>query len=623
MELNIFVPITKIDVAKRLVYGAVASETPDKSGESMDYKTAKPEFAKWSADIAKVTEGKSVGNMRVMHGNKVAGKFTDIAFDDDNKRIEMCGKVVDDVEWNNVLEGCYTGFSMGGSYLKRWVDGDVTKYTPRVAEVSLVDNPCIPDATFSVVKADGSIELKKFIQHKETTVTQPTNDQVAARAREMAKAAGDETKWASHVEEARAEFDRAADPLKKTAPVTEVPVVVGETDNTIDVAMVTKTVADDFGVEQVWKSKDGTTFKKKADALAHNEKLATDEAIAKAVAPVTEVIAEINAALGKTDVVKDDDMAQAAPGAGTGAADGEDPDTATKIAAVDGNAGNNADVPAAGTDAGPKVVTGGDTAVDADKDKELATRSTAETTKAATPLGLKKGLWIVSCASDLLSQINSICDAFADEQFWEQDMDAAPVVAQFKAWVMDGAKLLQALVVEETQEIIQDGGDIDDGILALYAAPGKKRDALVKLFGASKVGVALEKATQSSDTRVQSMHDNAVELGATCEHAEKSAATGELKKMAAERDGLQKSLGELGNTLKDVLERVKKVEAQPMPGGAIRNNLTTLDKSVDSGLPAADPTFEARLAKMTSDQISMLLIKLSQQNGQKFGPQGT
>ncbi|MGD0144300.1 MAG: hypothetical protein ABSC92_14185 [Rhizomicrobium sp.] len=163
--LNLFVPLTKVDVEKRLVYGTVAEEIADRSGEIMDYETAKPEFAKWSADIAKASDGKSVGNLRSMHGSVAAGKLESIAFDDAAKRIEACGKVIDDGEWNKVLEGVYTGFSMGGKYLRRWRDAEaphLTRYTPQPAEVSLVDNPCIPTATFEVVKADGSMELRKF-----------------------------------------------------------------------------------------------------------------------------------------------------------------------------------------------------------------------------------------------------------------------------------------------------------------------------------------------------------------------------------------------------------------------------------------------------------------------------
>ena len=165
MDFRLFVPLTKVDVEKRLVFGTIAEEIADRADEIMDYESARPEFEAWSAEIAKASDGRSLGNLRAMHGSVAAGKLESIAFDDASKRIECCGKVVDDAEWNKVLEGVYTGFSMGGRYLKRWKDEAnplLTRYTPRPAEVSLVDNPCIPTATFEVVKEDGTSELRKF-----------------------------------------------------------------------------------------------------------------------------------------------------------------------------------------------------------------------------------------------------------------------------------------------------------------------------------------------------------------------------------------------------------------------------------------------------------------------------
>ncbi len=165
MDFRLFIPITKVDVEKRLVYGTIAEEIPDKAGEIMDYESARPEFEAWSAEIAKASDGRSLGNLRAMHGQVAAGKLESLAFDDAAKRVECCGKVVDDAEWNKVLEGVYTGFSMGGEYLKRWKDPEnpqLTRYTPKPSEVSLVDNPCIPTATFEVLKEDGLTELRKF-----------------------------------------------------------------------------------------------------------------------------------------------------------------------------------------------------------------------------------------------------------------------------------------------------------------------------------------------------------------------------------------------------------------------------------------------------------------------------
>jgi len=165
MDLQLFIPITKIDVAQRLVYGTIAEEIPDHADEIMDYATAKPMFEAWSQDIEKASRGRSVGNLRAMHGSVAAGKLDQIHFDDDARRIATVAKVVDDAEWKKVLEGVYTGFSMGGRYVERWPDPEnpqLTRYTPQPMEVSLVDHPCIPSATFEVVKADGTIELRKF-----------------------------------------------------------------------------------------------------------------------------------------------------------------------------------------------------------------------------------------------------------------------------------------------------------------------------------------------------------------------------------------------------------------------------------------------------------------------------
>jgi len=165
MDFQLFIPIEKIDVAQRLVFGTIAEEIPDHADEIMDYDSAKPEFEAWSAEIAKASNGRSVGNLRAMHGSVAAGRLDQIHFDDDARRIATVAKVVDDAEWQKVLEGVYTGFSMGGRYVNRWPDPKnpaLTRYTPRPLEVSLVDHPCIPSATFEVVKADGSVELRKF-----------------------------------------------------------------------------------------------------------------------------------------------------------------------------------------------------------------------------------------------------------------------------------------------------------------------------------------------------------------------------------------------------------------------------------------------------------------------------
>lgn len=162
-ELDIFIPITKVDQRQRLVYGIATAESEDRTGEICDYASTKPLYEKWSQEIAQSTRGKSRGNLRAMHGAVAAGKITALAFNDAAKQIEICAKVVDDGEWQKVEEGVYTGFSQGGTYARRWTDEDGRmRYTAQPSEISLVDLPCLPQARFEMIKTDGSRVWRRF-----------------------------------------------------------------------------------------------------------------------------------------------------------------------------------------------------------------------------------------------------------------------------------------------------------------------------------------------------------------------------------------------------------------------------------------------------------------------------
>jgi hypothetical protein len=169
---RIFARITKVDASTREVWGQAVAEVADKSGEIFDYAGSRPLFDQWSAGFEKSTDGKSLGNLRAMHGKVAAGKLIAYQPDDAEKVIDIGTKVVDDAEWLKVEEGVYTGFSIGGEYVKRWKDPNdptLTRYIANPVEISLVDNPCVPTATFSMVKADGVIEERAF-QSPELTV---------------------------------------------------------------------------------------------------------------------------------------------------------------------------------------------------------------------------------------------------------------------------------------------------------------------------------------------------------------------------------------------------------------------------------------------------------------------
>ena len=266
-DLNLFIPITKVDAAKRLVYGTLTEEVPDKAGEIFDYATGKDAFIKWSGDIEKSTDGKSKGNLRAMHDNIAAGKFTDLIFDDDAKRIDGVAKVVDDNEWKKVLEGVYTGFSIGGGYAKRWTDPDnpkLKRYTPTLSEVSLVDNPCVSTATFEFIKEDGSTELRKFTAKQEDTMTKITDTTTNPGA-------ADET------------IEKAADTATQDEPAE--PVEKADRPQ------------DKGGVVQGFQARDGSFHLKKADALKRNSEMDASEV----AAPALEALQKLTDAVAKTE----------------------------------------------------------------------------------------------------------------------------------------------------------------------------------------------------------------------------------------------------------------------------------------------------------------------------------
>lgn len=199
-KLSIFAPLQKADASQRLVYGVMTAEAPDRAGEIMDYATGKPAIQKWSESFAEATGGKSLGNVRLMHGRTVIGKVVDIQFDDLAKCVSVCAKIVDDAAWNMVEEGVLTGFSIGGGYAKRWADGLHKRYTPALNELSLVDRPCLHGATFEMLKADGvteAVALKGF---------EPGNEATKAWAGELAKAAGKPDRINDYVGPAREEL---------------------------------------------------------------------------------------------------------------------------------------------------------------------------------------------------------------------------------------------------------------------------------------------------------------------------------------------------------------------------------------------------------------------------------
>lgn len=169
MKKSIFFQMQKVDVAKRQVWGYAAVEEPDSCTppEIMDYEKSKPHFMAWSDEVQKLSDGKSLGNVRAMHGSEMVAAGRVIHFEprDGEKAFYVGAEIVDDQSWEKVQKGVYTGFSIGGKYGEKWMDKavkDAIRYVAIPSEISLADIPAMRSARFEIVKVDGSTEEREF-----------------------------------------------------------------------------------------------------------------------------------------------------------------------------------------------------------------------------------------------------------------------------------------------------------------------------------------------------------------------------------------------------------------------------------------------------------------------------
>jgi HK97 family phage prohead protease len=149
--LTFYVPIDRIDPATREVVGVATAEVEDGHGTVFRYEGSKDAFTRWR------------GNIREMHDpHKAVGRALEVVPDDAGKKIIVRARISAGAEdtWQKVLDGTLTGFSVGGRNGK-WGEIDLggrkvpclERYD--LSELSLVDNPSNPEATISIVRADG------------------------------------------------------------------------------------------------------------------------------------------------------------------------------------------------------------------------------------------------------------------------------------------------------------------------------------------------------------------------------------------------------------------------------------------------------------------------------------
>lgn len=142
-DFQFFMPLSKIDEDKRIVYGYASTPTKDSDGEIVTLdaiKDALPGYMEYA-------------NVREMHALKAVGVTEEANIDD--KGLFISAKIIDDDAWKKCREGVYKGFSIGGKKLSK-TGNKITEI--EMSEISVVDRPSNPDARFELAKSAKTIE---------------------------------------------------------------------------------------------------------------------------------------------------------------------------------------------------------------------------------------------------------------------------------------------------------------------------------------------------------------------------------------------------------------------------------------------------------------------------------
>jgi len=165
-NVRLSMPLTKIDEGRRIVSGFASLDNLDKQNDIVTTEASMEAFAKFR------------GNIREMHQPSAVGKMVSFKeekyFDPESKKFykgvyvsTYISKGAQDA-WEKVLDGTYTGFSIGGR-MNKWDDAYDEKADKQIRiikeydliELSLVDSPANQFASImSVQKVDGVDVIK-------------------------------------------------------------------------------------------------------------------------------------------------------------------------------------------------------------------------------------------------------------------------------------------------------------------------------------------------------------------------------------------------------------------------------------------------------------------------------
>ena len=170
-NISFRMPISKIDVEKRIVSGWATTDSVDKQNDIITADASSKAFETFR------------GNVREQHTPLAVGKVTDFKQDkyyNDEENKFYNGVYVDvyvskgaEDTWHKIQEGILTGFSIGGSILDSEVE-KVDGYDKPVRvvkeyelhELSLVDNPANPNSNIvSIQKINSEVKKDNYLEN--------------------------------------------------------------------------------------------------------------------------------------------------------------------------------------------------------------------------------------------------------------------------------------------------------------------------------------------------------------------------------------------------------------------------------------------------------------------------
>jgi hypothetical protein len=294
-NVRLSMPFSKVDQERRIVSGFATLDNIDKQSDIVTTEASMSAFSKFR------------GNIREMHQPSAVGKMVsfkeDKYFDPESKKFysgvyvsAYVSKGAQDA-WEKVLDGTYTGFSIGGR-MNKWDDAYDEKMDCAIriikdydlVELSLVDNPANQFASIlSVEKVDGvsvitgidsDTVLENIFWEKETGLVMVSENEV-----ELSPTSGIPMQNIGFVEKSDSEkmdmIKFLVDSAKgtKTAEINKEVNTMTDTTNVDDVPVATEEDAVVETTEEVIEAEDVAV-----DATADVEIDKVDEIVTKAKA---------------------------------------------------------------------------------------------------------------------------------------------------------------------------------------------------------------------------------------------------------------------------------------------------------------------------------------------------